>query len=233
MKLTSVERIGRSQLIPGVRRTLAGVTMIAALLLVLAGALSDAAAASRTRPVTAADTVLAVYTQDWGLGSHQGPRLIISAWSDGYVVWSQDRVQGGPPYLAGSVDPHLLSAGLSAAVRDGVFADKSLANPCFGPDSKFTTILLRHSGKQLRMDSWHEVAEHSGKVFAASCGLTALSRPRLEAMREEPPRYLYYRVVWSELRSLASSLIPATSRTVAGDVTMKAGVMAWVERPAP
>ena len=206
--------------------------MLTALLVVLAGALSNAAA-SRTRPVTEADTVLAVYTQDWGLGSYQGPRLIIAAWPDGYVVWSQDRIEGGPPYLAGTVDPRLLSAGLSSAVRDGVFADKSLANPCFGPDSKFTTILLRYSGKQLRMDSWHEVSEQSGKLFASSCALTALSRPRLEAMREESPRYLYYRVVWSELRGFASSLIPATSRPVAGDVRMKAGVMAWVERPAP
>ena len=207
--------------------------MMTVLLVVLVGAVSYASAASPSRPVTEADTVLAVYTQDWGLGSSQGTKLILAAWPDGYVVWSQDRIEGGPPYFAGSVAPRLLSGGLSRAVRDGVFADKSLGNPCFGPDAKFTTILLRQSGKQLRMDSWHEVSEQSGKLFASSCALTALSRPRLEAMREEPPRFLYYRVVWSELRAFASSLIPATSRPVAGDVGMKAGVIVWTERLVP
>jgi hypothetical protein len=183
--------------------------------------------------LTDADTVVAVLAQDWGLESPQRARLILAAWPDGYVVWSQDRIAGGPPYLAGKVAPGLLSAGLERAARDGVFADKSLGNPCFGPDSKFTTILLRHSGKQLRMDSWHEGSEHSGKLFARSCALTPLSEPRLEAMRKEPPLYLYYRLVWSELRAFASSLIPVASRPVEGELIMGPGAIAWVERVAP
>jgi hypothetical protein len=208
-------------------------TMLTLLLVVLAGSVSNTAPAPRPRPLSQADTVLAVVAQDRGLDSLSTARLIFAAWPDGYVVWSQDRIAGGAPYWAGTLDPGLLAAGLQRAVRDGVFADKSLGDPCFGPDSKFTTILLRHSGKQLRMDSWHEVSEHGGKLFASSCALTALWGPRLEAMRREPPRYLYYRVVWSELRALASSLIPAASRPVVGGLDMKGGVMAWVERPAP
>ena len=188
MKLTSVECIGRSQLISGVRRTVAGVTMLTTLLLLTAAV--GSAEASRTRPVTQADTVLAVYARDWGLDSFQSAKLILAAWPDGYVVWSQDRVHGGPPYKAGVIDRRLLIGGLSRAVRDGVFADKTLGNPCFGPDAKFTTIFLRYSGKQLQMDSWHEVSEQDGKLFASSCALTSLSGPRLEAMRKEPPQYL-------------------------------------------
>jgi hypothetical protein len=118
-------------------------------------------------------------------------------------------------------------------VRDGVFADNNLANPHFGPDAQFTTILLRYSGKQLRMNSWHEVSEQDGRLFAGSGGLTALSEPRLNALRKEPPQYLYYRAVWGELRAFAASLIPATSNLVAGDVSMKAGVITWVEASAP
>jgi hypothetical protein len=84
------------------------------------------------------------------------------------------------------------------------------------------------------MGSWHEQAEAEGRVIARSCALASLEpgERRFAALRKEPPRYLYYRVVWGELRALESSLIPAMSRPVAGEVEMQAGVMRWRERPS-
>ena len=186
------------------------------------------------RPITQADDVVAIYAQDWGLTSDRMPKLILVAWADGHVVWSEDRIQGGAPYLAGQVSPARISAVLEGIDRDGVFRDKRLAQPCFGPDSGFTTILFRRATRQIKMDSWHELAETGGRVAAKSCALAPLSpnERRLDVLRKEPVEYLYYRVVWGELRALASSLIPSVSHPTTGEVVMRAGVMEWREGPS-
>jgi hypothetical protein len=156
------------------------------------------------------------------------PRLILVAWEDGHVVWSEDRYQGGPPYLEGDVPPERLVALLERADRDGVFRDKRLGQPCLGPDSRFTTILFKRGDQRLEMQSWHESAEHAGRLAASSCALVPLAGlRRLEVVREEQPEYLYYRAVWGELRTLVSSLAPAQNRSATGGVFMKGGTLSW------
>jgi len=204
--------------------------MTALMLLGWLAGIGSAASPANPRPITGADSVVAVYTQDWGRVSAGPLHIIVVAWPDGHVVWSEDRIRGGPPYLAGQVPPARVTAVLERVERDGVFHDKRLAQACFGPDSQFTTILVKKATRQLQMDSWHELAEAGGGVVAHSCALTPLSNERrLEMVRKESPEYLYYRVVWGELRSLASSLIPSGSHPVAGHVLMKAGIMTWHE----
>src|SRR5437764_3969488 len=44
------------------------------------------------RPITEADSVLAVYHQDWGLFSRGTPAIILAIWPDGHAVWSEDRL---------------------------------------------------------------------------------------------------------------------------------------------
>ena len=112
-----------------------------------------AAGPPNPRPITLADSVVAIYAQNWGRPSGGGPKLILAAWGDGYVVWSQDRLQGGEPYLAGQVSPARVSAVLERVEREGAFGDPRLAQPCFGPDSSFTTILFRKAARQVKMDS--------------------------------------------------------------------------------
>ena len=83
------------------------------------------------------------------------------------------------------------------------------------------------------MDSWHESAEAEGRLFASSCALTALSgRRRLEVLKREPAEYLYYRVVWGELRALSASLVPPEGQAVKGEVLQSAGGVQWRESEA-
>jgi hypothetical protein len=195
----------------------------------LAGVVLSASPAS-PRPITQADGVVAIYVQDWGRASDAMTKVVLVAWPDGYIVWSEDRIEGGAPYRAGRVSPVRVSVVLERIERDGAFGDKRLAQPCFGPDSRFTTILVKKAGRQLKMDSWHELAEAGGRVVARSCALTPLSSERrLDVLRKEPAEYLYYRLVWAELRGRASSLIPLESQSVKGGVVMKEGIMAWRE----
>ncbi len=209
----------------------------------VAALLAAGASAASVRPITQAEEVLAIYVEDWGLALPSVPgqsltstrtKLVLAAWGDGYVVWSMNQEQGGPPYLAGEVEPTRLSAVLARAKEDGVFRDESLGQGRFGPDSKFTAIFLKAANQQLLMRSWHELYEQTGKVVAKSAGLTPLDgSDRLGVLRHEPAEYLYYRMVWSELRSRAFSLLPTESRPVTGEISAGGGVLSWREGASP
>jgi hypothetical protein len=186
------------------------------------------------RPITDADGVLAVYTEDWGLGSSSlQPRLTLAVWKDGYVVWSEDRLHGGAPYHAGRIDPKRLDSTLSDLERDGLFAEKSLARSNFGPDSSFTTILIRSGKKKIEMRSWHELYESEGKVVAAVHGLTGLGNQSLfQALKEQPSDYLLFRLVWNDIRARAAGLIPSAGKPVNGETVMEYRILSWREMPA-
>src|SRR5262249_28647215 len=110
-----------------------------------------------TRPITAAESVLAVYYQDHGLRSPaKDPGLILAAWPDGRVIWSGDRLRGGAPYRAGQVEPKKVAALLARFENDGLFADEKLNQARFGPDSEFITVLVKAGKRQVKMESWHE-----------------------------------------------------------------------------
>lgn len=182
------------------------------------------------KPITNAQTVFAVYTEDWGLASSGTPNLILAVWDDGQLVWSEDRLHGGSPYRTGQIAPKKLTALLSHMEQDGMFADKKLAQSNFGPDSQFTTILLKSGKHQLKMQSWHELFEENGKVVATKSGIVPLNgRRRLDVLQMQPPEYLYYRLVWGAIRASSSRLIPSNGKSVEGRVLMKAGIMSWEE----
>jgi hypothetical protein len=182
------------------------------------------------QPITGADGVLAVYTAGGGLGPSDGPQLILAVWGDGRAVWSEDLLGGGAPYRSGQIDAKRLTALVSRLDHDGFFADERLSQIHFGPDSHFTTILVKCGNKQLKMQSWHELYEAQGKVVATKRGLTGLEgRSRLAVLAKEPADYLYYRLAWSELRERASSLIPSESKRVDGRLRLEAGNLSWEE----
>src|SRR5262245_10000586 len=79
----------------------------------------------RLRPIESADSVLAIYPEDWGLGSPTRVNAaILVVWSDGHAIWSNDRLHGGAPYFAGRVEPEKVVALLKRFEDDGLFADK-------------------------------------------------------------------------------------------------------------
>src|SRR5687767_13791977 len=100
------------------------------------------------RPITEADTVLAVYWTNMSLAvAPPSDRLVLAIWPDGRAVWSADRVRGGPPYFEGRVEPKRVTALLDRFDREGLFADETLNRAHFGPDSQFNTVLVK-SGKR-------------------------------------------------------------------------------------
>jgi|SRR5262245_48937852 len=184
------------------------------------------------RPISDADSVIAVYREDHGRASGGGPAMILAAWPDGHVVWSADRVKGGAPYRAGRVDPKKLTALLARFDNDGLFADDRLNQAHFGPDSQFITVYIKTGKSQVKMRSWHELFEESDKRVVDHRGVATLEgRRRLDVLREAPAEYLFFRSVWSETRGRLNDLVPAESTASAGKPVMKSGVLTW-EEPA-
>jgi len=187
---------------------------------------------TQVRPIKTAESILAIYTEDWGLFSSGGAKLVVGIWSDGHAVWSKDEVRGGPPYQGGHVAPAKFRDLLSRLKRDGVFADKRLSRAHFGPDSKFTVIYVRSGKQQLNMESWHELYEAGGGLVATSLGLEPLSGRNLEdVLRNEPKDYRNYRATWTRIRYLIWALLPKEGAPVQGVVRMKAGAVSWDEGP--
>jgi len=184
-----------------------------------------------TRPITEAESVLAVYREDLGFFSTGEPAMILAAWPDGHIVWSKDRLKGGAPYFAGRADPKKVSGLLSRFEKEGLFADEKLNQAHFGPDSQFNTVLIKSGKKQVEMVSWHELMEVSDNWVATHQGGSRLleGQRRLDELRKEPADYLFFRAVWSETRTKISDLVPGESVLSTGRPKRKAGVLWWQE----
>jgi hypothetical protein len=186
--------------------------------------------ADEPRKITEADRVVAIYNEDWGLTSAGDDKLLICAWEDGTVVWSQNKQIGGPPFLKGKVDPKTFDETISRLKSIGVFDVAHLNDTNFGPDAEFTTILIRDGDKVLKMQSWHEVFESGGILIATSGGVTSLNGSKLlAALADEPSKYLAYRVAWLEIRLACTDLIPATGEPTTGNIKKRGGIARWVE----
>jgi hypothetical protein len=196
--------------------------------LMLFSQLGTLAIAQDTKPITDAESVIAIYTNDSGLDASQGPQLLVGIWGDGTVIWSNEHVKGGPPYFTAQVNPEEVTATFKKLVDVGAFDVPRLKQANFGPDSKFTTILVRTAGKELKMDSWHELYESNGHGVATEHGLTGLDgRKLLPALTEQSADYLHYRMTWLELRLAASNLIPKSGKKIDGVPTMLRGKLSW------
>lgn len=182
-----------------------------------------------TKLVARQDQVFMIYTEAHGLTDSGESTLILAIRKDGQTVWSENRTNGGGRYRIGQIEPKKIEALLARLKQDGLFSDKDLLRSHFGPDASFTTILVESGKQKLKMSSWHELAEADGGI-ATERGLGGpKDSHRLAVLKESSPKYLHYRLVWSELRSQLSDLLPAESRPLTeGHIEMKAGEVYWV-----
>lgn len=181
-----------------------------------------------TMPISEAESLIAIYTNDWNLVPTKKTQLIVCIWGDGSIVWSHDQVQGGAPYFKAQLEVANVKSALARLVELGVFEVPKLSEPNFGPDSEFATILVRTSGKELKMNSWHERYELNGKAIASAHGVTGLNGKKLlPALLQEPADYLHYRMTWLELRLAAANLIPKSGVATDGIPEMTGGKLSW------
>ena len=172
--------------------------------------------------ITDAEQVVAVTTHDWGLGSDGKAKLIVAVWADGSVIWSENRTDGGAPYLTGKIEPESCPKLLKRLELDGYFSNESLRHARFGPDARFTSILIKNKNQELKMASWHELYN-----VCTSAGITSFKGTRLESLGDDKKEYLHYRLAWAELRLMINHLIPLNGQSTNGDIHMEHGIISW------
>jgi hypothetical protein len=182
------------------------------------------------RPIDKAESVMAVYYRDMGLASNGHPELILAAWPDGRLIWSENRLKGGVPYRTAQVDPEKFTKMMKKFEKQGLLADKKLNGAYWAPDSECVTILVKSGDKKVEMQSWHETVEEAGMFADGGAGRGVA---RNERLRNGSPDYLFFRFIWSETRGGITDLIPAEGQRTTGVTHMKAGVLSWQEAVDP
>jgi len=146
--------------------------------------------------------VAAVYTHGWWFkGSERGnpdairPRVTVAVWADGHIVWSDDSIEGGPPYREATLEPARVEELLKDLEGRGVFADPG-PRRYFPPDSNWTAIVVLDQGKYLNMQLWHLMDRDPEREW--------ISKNQPEKYEE----YQNFRRVWAEVKGALLELIP-------------------------
>lgn len=141
---------------------------------------------------------------------HEAPVSVLAAvWTDGTIVWSEDKEDGGPPFLTAKIDPTKTKDFLAKLEKEGVFKKSTDFHIEYGPDASYHEINLLNGKRYVCLGSWHELFERNPKVVANSHGLSSLGdRTREQVLKEDTQSYRDFRKLWKEVRDFAATLIP-------------------------
>jgi hypothetical protein len=132
-------------------------------------------------------------------------KLVVGVWSDGTVIWSDNRRTGGKPYHIGRIPNELVAKLLASLKTVGLFDVPDA--PRFGPDSSYTVIAAQtDDGKRIWLGSWHDPPTTRPLVVVSEqgMGVIAPAQPR----GKPSPAYAHFLEVWAESRRLIESVVP-------------------------
>lgn len=178
------------------------------------------------KPISEATDVLAIYSDGSKIIDFT-PELRFGMWADGDVVW-QDSTSDTSSYFCGSGDDDALANVLARLDKSGLF---ELENLCrLGCGAPYETIVVRHAGKEFRMQSHHPFDELANGVATLHFGTTGLSNDEnlYEVMSQQPASFLFYRYLWAEIETLTYQCIPRSNSRCNGRLAFKRGVVSWV-----
>ena len=142
--------------------------------------------------------------------TREAQRLIVGIWSDGSVVWSNDRESGGKPYLHAKIDPTRVDRLLNGLDAAGFFGKLRQVN--FGPDSTYTVIAGVRGANRQWLGSWHDPARDGPNVGVTEHGLEVIfpGQPR----PTPSPEYQHFLDVWAASRKLIEGAVPTDGSPV-------------------
>ena len=108
-------------------------------------------------PITKSDKVIAITAENFGLGARETKKLILALWEDGRIVWSRDKLNGGPPYYTALLPPDTLDSLLSKWEIAGIFSDKSVQGGDMWIDFRQTHIFIKSEAKTYSSRSVYEI----------------------------------------------------------------------------
>jgi hypothetical protein len=143
------------------------------------------------------------------------PGVVVAAWSDGRVVFSQDRSSGGAPYARTQVDPVEI-ARILARARAALVELKDAGTLI--PDAGYTSILLSAPEPGIVVSSAHEDFEANTNLIATEHGIEALDgRDRETVNHAQSPRFRAFRAGWQDATQAIRGLIDAQAAPAAAD----------------
>lgn len=158
--------------------------------------------------------VIAIYRVTAGMRARitpeeREPQIILAAWNDGGIVWSDDEIRGGRPYHEGHIAPHRLSSFFKELTARGVSAERLERRSYFGPDSDYLAIALCSGRYSLDLQSWHELFETRPNTVATARAISPLTdKSRQQVLAEQPEDYRRFREFWTFIRTAARELVP-------------------------
>jgi hypothetical protein len=153
------------------------------------------------------------------------PQVILAAWSDGQVVWSDD-IWGGRPYFVGRITPAQLREFIKELADRGVFKNSTRNDEYLSVDSDDLVIAICDGSNRVSMVSDHELYETHPDVIGTADGILVLEGRSREQVRAQQPRYYKrFRKLWAEIREASTKLIPSEGQP-AGDIHFEWGTLA-------
>ncbi len=138
-----------------------------------------------------------------------GSVLILGLWTDGRLVWSEDPVFGGPPFLEAQVEPERLPEILHGFAR--LFDRWPGETLDYRPSgASHVELVCTVGGRDRRLSSWHESFERNPEMIVTEAGVERLDqRRRQDVLAAADPDYRRFRVLWKDVRYLMHGMIPA------------------------
>ena len=145
----------------------------------------------------------------------QGERGILALWDEGRLVWSEDLLRGGEPYLTGEAKD-IETSELVDEILSCLGGSLPVEAHHRGPDAPWIRILLYRDERVVAdLGSWHEPFEESGVLVATAKGVVESSeRTKDDIMAEQPVEYRRFRRCWRLARERLAALIPDRGRAL-------------------
>ena len=139
--------------------------------------------------------------------------LIVAAWNDGTVVWSEDPLRGGPPYWEASIPPIRIEQTMTLVrSRAAMLSGRRLYTPEHAP---FIRIDIWTGGERLHLWSWHELVEAKGDRIVTGNGLSVVPASRPSTLvSTSGAEFRLFRLAWMDIREALANVHPSTGRTV-------------------
>lgn len=140
-----------------------------------------------------------------GPGADRGPRLVAALWPDGRMIWSENTIQGGPPYRSGRASAQAVDRMFDRLKAAGVFEGGGTKWRNWGPDASFTVMDVETGAGTIHMESWHELMGDSRSRAKTGEGLEL---PELEEAADVDLSKDRPGTVWDFVRASLTAMRP-------------------------
>ncbi|MBI3817142.1 MAG: hypothetical protein HY286_00510 [Planctomycetes bacterium] len=158
---------------------------------------------------------IAVLVEVHSSSSVGGTRLVTYLNSEGRVLWSQDRLNGGPPYYEVELDRSIATDLLEKCwLEPEYYKGERVFDMIHAAQMK---IMIKRHEKTSELISHHEIAEANPSVVCTQNGTVFLTASEsISSVQDSWSKdYRNFRNTWKGLRKEVEMIIPLNGRVVA------------------